>query len=318
MRSQNDQRVIFALTGGLGNQLFQLAAGLSYAESEELFLDWKIGKPRLNKLGKAEITSFELPEKVKFLPDKRWSKLVAKSSGYVLRMGIAPRGYENLKLVRLGIRITANLITTFYFRSKRMALAPVGVGYSNFSTPPSKNVLISGYFQSYKWASKDYIKSALVKLRIASPGEDLLKYQALAKSEKPLIVHIRLGDYKLESDFGILNKNYYLEAIRSISPNTYGRIWVFSDEPEGAKEFIPMDLREDVRWIPEMDGSAASTLELMRSGFAYVIGNSTFSWWGAFLSYQNDPPVFAPDPWFLNMESPIDLLPPTWKRIPGW
>ena len=306
-----------ALTGGLGNQLFQLAAGLTLSAGENLYFDWNIGKPRLNSKNMPEISSFNLPLKVSFIPRRRWSKLVEKSTGYILRMGIAPRKFEKRRSIKLAINFIANLVTTLYFRSRRSVLSPIGVGYSSFKIP-NKKVLVSGYFQSYKWGSSKESKKILKNLRISSPGPQLLEFEKLSVSEKPLIVHIRLGDYKHESDFGILSKDYFLKSIKTIEPDKYSKIWAFSDEPEIAKEYIPNELKEDVRWIPEIDGSAASTLELMRHGSAYVISNSTFSWWGAFLSYAENPTVVAPQPWFLNMASPIDLIPPTWRQIPGW
>jgi len=317
MRRGKDERIVFALTGGLGNQLFQLAAAMYFGNTEKVNFEWHIARPRLNKDLHPEISSFTLPREIEFLAGKKWAKLVSKSSGYVLRMGIAPRRYEKFDLVQKSIRMMADIITTTYFGRRRKTLSPTGVGYSDFKIP-SGDVLISGYFQSYRWASIPEIRERLNNLRIKKECEQLIKFKELARMENPLIVHIRLGDYKLESDFGILSKSYYLKAISSLDENLYKKIWVFSDEPDLAIEFIPQDLRHGVRWIPEIDDSASSTLELMRSGKAYVIGNSTFSWWGAFLSYSDNPIVIAPTPWFKNMASPNDILPPTWFALPGW
>lgn len=317
MSKNSEKRLVFLLTGGLGNQLFQLAAALYFGNSEIIYFDWKIARPRLNLALMPELTSFQIPGNVELLPGKKWAKLVSKSSGYILRMGIAPRRYEKNKLVRRLIHLTANVIATTYFGTRRQALSPIGVGYSDFKIP-SGNVLVSGYFQSFKWASDSRIIKILKALQIRHVGPQLSEYKGLALNEKPLVVHIRLGDYKLEDDFGILSKDYYVQSIKSIDKNFYRKIWVFSDEPELAIEFVPKDLHNEVRWIPEIDDSASSTLELMRSGSAYVIGNSTFSWWGAFLSYSENPLVIAPKPWFKNMESPIDLVPPNWQVRPGW
>ena len=61
---KKSRTTIVSLTGGLGNQLFQLAAGLYAAQGEKLSLEWTIGRPRLNANGLAEISSFQLPENV--------------------------------------------------------------------------------------------------------------------------------------------------------------------------------------------------------------------------------------------------------------
>jgi hypothetical protein len=45
-----------------------------------------------------------------------------------------------------------------------------------------------------------------------------------------------------------------------------------------------------------------------------VIGNSTFSWWGAYLAGSNAN-VVAPAKWFKHKQDPKDLIPPKWKTI---
>jgi hypothetical protein len=98
----------------------------------------------------------------------------------------------------------------------------------------------------------------------------------------------------------------------------FKKIWVFSDEPALAQIQFSKILPEELRWIPEIDGSATKTLEVMRFGHGYVIGNSTFSWWGASLSYTNWAKVIAPDPWFKNLPTPHSLIPPNWETINPW
>jgi hypothetical protein len=53
----------------------------------------------------------------------------------------------------------------------------------------------------------------------------------------------------------------------------------------------------------------------MRLGEGYVIANSTFSWWGAYLSRSSNPLIIAPRPWFSKVESPRDLIPDSWLTI---
>jgi hypothetical protein len=52
----------------------------------------------------------------------------------------------------------------------------------------------------------------------------------------------------------------------------------------------------------------------MQFGGAHIIANSTFSWWGAYLS-RSTKIVIAPGSWFKDLEEPLDLIPPEWKRI---
>lgn len=311
------RQILLILTGGLGNQLFQVAAGLALSNGTEFLVDKSVGKPRTNSKDEPELVSFVLPKQIRFLPTRKGSWLVSKSSGYVLRMGIAKRKYENIFIIREFIIFSASLISSLYFRSIRQNISAVGIGFSKI-TIPKRKIVLSGYFQSYRWASNLEVKNQLMALRIRNEGNELKFYKSLSLIEKPLVIHIRLGDYKIEPDFGVLSNDYYIQAISNIPSESYNKIWLFSDEPELAQNYFDDILREKIRVIPEIDNSAASTLELMRYGHCYIIGNSTFSWWGAFLRYRGNAKIVAPKPWFKDMPEPRDLIPLDWIRILAW
>jgi hypothetical protein len=194
----------------------------------------------------------------------------------------------------------------------------IGLGFSSIQGRQRTSLLV-GYFQTYKFASKPRVFSQLFELVPRSFGPDLLAYRELAIKEKPLVVHVRLGDYLAERKFGVLPQSYFHDAIETFTKkNSAIKIWVFSDDLEMAKSYFNSEMQAAIRWIPEIDGSPVNTLELMRHGSGYVISNSTFSWWGAFLSYDRKARVIAPYPWFAHMESPTDLIPPSWEKINPW
>jgi hypothetical protein len=56
----------------------------------------------------------------------------------------------------------------------------------------------------------------------------------------------------------------------------------------------------------------------MRHGSAYVISNSTFSWWGAVLKYDESAAVWAPRPWFKSQRSPEDIYGENWHLVDAW
>ena len=138
----------------------------------------------------------------------------------------------------------------------------------------------------------------------------------LARVEKPILVHVRLGDYVSIDSFGIPNKKYYENAITYILENSQLKtIWLFSNEPEKALNFLPESSKKQIRVISDSGWTPAETLELMRHCHAYVIANSTFSWWGAYLSYNQKSLRVGPTPWFKGEASPKDIIPESWKTF---
>jgi hypothetical protein len=139
--------------------------------------------------------------------------------------------------------------------------------------------------------------------------------QEQAASEKPIIVHVRRGDYfkPANQDFGLLSHDYYMNGIlllRKVSGLEDSEVWVFSDSVEQVKEeFGPSG--KSLRFIDsDPQSSAAESLVLMSSGGGVVTSNSTFSYWSGLLSeHQN---VIAPTKWFQSRPDPLDLIPPNW------
>jgi hypothetical protein len=98
-----------------------------------------------------------------------------------------------------------------------------------------------------------------------------------------------------------------------------GEVWVFSDDPASAASTLRFLEGSRVRWISDYSDrlSPEEELILMTFGKAHIIANSTFSWWGAFLS-ESSMQVIAPEEWFESREEPLDLIPPNWTRIKSY
>ena len=65
-----------SLTGGLGNQLFQLAFGLWVSPNSILKVESRVGQPRMNEANAPELCSFTLPRKVIVIEPIRFSNIV--------------------------------------------------------------------------------------------------------------------------------------------------------------------------------------------------------------------------------------------------
>jgi hypothetical protein len=208
-----------------------------------------------------------------------------------------------------------SVIATFkYFKGIRWPSICLGVGYSELSVNKKYGLLV-GYFQSYKWVSQPEVLRIMQSIDLASPSDEVDSYRKLASLENPLIVHVRLGDYVGHEVFGIPSPEYFVNSINEIlKMGNVNKVWLVSDEPHKAIEFLKGIDQNIIRVIPEIEHSASATLEVMRYGLAYVMSNSTYSWWAACLSHTDHPFVISPTPWFRSQEEPICFIPPEWHR----
>ena len=157
---------------------------------------------------------------------------------------------------------------------------------------------LQGYFQSPK-----YFEGMEEKLfKAFSFREDtLLKARGwkscaamIGRAEEPVSVHLRFGDYETLQDTygGICTDAYYDRAIREIrnaleSP----RFFIFSNDAEKAEQWLAK--RREAGVFPPggavlIEGSdeeaGGRDMELMSRCRHHIIANSSFSWWGAYLS----------------------------------
>jgi hypothetical protein len=306
------------LMGGLGNQLFQFAAGLYYSlnSSRQLVIDDSLGNYRKNTSGTADILSYSSQELKTISGYSRniyLQNLTEKILSLLIRVSLKSSGKIVYAIFMQCLLVISNIFLSFRLKKTVSIICPSEIGYKYIAIN-SRFTYLHGYFQTFKFASDPRVKDKLTSLSVSNAS--ITRYIELAATEKPLIIHVRLGDYLEESNFGVLSADYYEEAIRlMLSKFKFEYIWVFSDEIDRAKSLIPPEYASMCRWIDDKGDSAAETLEKMRLGTGYIIGNSSFSWWGAFLSYNNEANVIAPKPWFTGIKNPVDLLPLNWIRI---
>jgi hypothetical protein len=309
-RIKNSGSIHVALNGGLGNQLFELAAGLHYSEGRQIFLESAVGYPRQIASNKAALEGFTFPTQINFVDRRRW-RFYSKYTNLQLSMGLDEQAGKKNRLITFVGRILAFA----YFKKNINVNVNTGVGWTNKFKLSKRNELIIGYFQSFK-TQDDGVLSLLRNSLSSLENESLRDYLVLSDLENPLVVHVRMGDYKYEPNFGIPGNDYYFEAIRKLfKPGVHSKIWLFSDEAELALNRIPEELVELTRVIKNVGGSDLATLVAMMQGRDYVIANSTYSWWAARLSINQNAQVAYPHPWFKNLPVPNQLIPPHWTAF---
>ncbi len=308
-------KVIVHLTGGLGNQFFQLAAALS-VEADHIHLMTTYGNPRGIETSKPDLTYFKLPSNVTITSGQEKSRLIGKTIGFLIRLSTYSKKSYGNKIFKLGLQKCASLILSLLFREKLNIYLCNGIGYSGKIPRIKGTTLLVGYFQCATYFEEFKVNKTLKSI---APGK-ITNVNQLAKSHSEnksiLIVHVRLGDYRSEENFGILSKDYYRQALISINSKMYfDELWLFSDEIESAKLLIPRNIYNKLRVLDNEKLSAGEVLELMRYGKGYIIANSSLSWWGASLSYNKNPVILAPSPWFKKMGTPEKLIPSNWVTL---
>jgi hypothetical protein len=154
--------------------------------------------------------------------------------------------------------------------------------------------IYDGYFQNlsyYTDCKNKYID--FLKFKSEHKEYAIQRIEQLKKYNVPIVsVHIRRGDYLIaEHTWGNLTKsNYYNDIFNKLgSENVY---LIFSDDLQWCRENLKNINLKNIEFI---DTDEYKCLCMMSMCDINIIGNSTFSWWGAFLNKNSI--VYAPDKW---------------------
>lgn len=175
-------------------------------------------------------------------------------------------------------------------------------------------VNLQGYFQTEKYFKniEDEIREDFTfKNEIA-----LLCKHRMSEVDRPIALHIRRGDFLQNSgNHYNLGLDYYESALGEFADDR--TVIIFSDDPEWCKE---QKLFADDRFLVSEGNDSYTDLCLMSLCTDFIIANSTFSWWGAWLSKSVNKVVCAPDPnkWFgpynVHLDT-SDIMPEEWRIV---
>ena len=165
----------------------------------------------------------------------------------------------------------------------------------------SGDIHLKGYWQDERYFKRhsDTIKKDL-KI-ISPPNKKNQKLIDEINDVNSICMSFRRGEYLnpyFISQFGMCTEDYYNNALNFIidkvdSPN----LFLFSDDVQWIEDNVKFDLPITPVTINGI-GQEHEELRLMTQCKHFILANSSFSWWGAWLSENNDKIVFAPTPWF--------------------
>jgi len=276
--------------GGLGNQMFQYAAGLTLSErlGTELCFDIRHYERR----------------------DRGDRRLGLRDFGIELQSARVPP-FKIGRRIGAALRLLPN---PFRGGSRLVSIEGFDPRFFELKAPAA----LSGFFQSWHYfeGHEASVRRAFDVQRLATPRTAELAAE-IAAAKNPVAVHIRRGDYTDSPEtiafFGLLHADHYFRAKSALEARveepTY---FLFSDDVDIAKA-------ELAGWPglrPVTGFSAYEDMFLMSSCRHFIIANSTFSWWAAWLGAAPDKLVIGPQQWFgPDYPYPVD---PTDRSPPGW
>jgi hypothetical protein len=316
MKPENRKLVIVPMQGGLGNQLFQLVFAMAYGYPGNSYLEIdKTDKVNFQKYEQG-LVHFKLPEHISVLEIRSRTRIFYHLRNFLTRMSTNPRGFFGNSLTRSG----EILLKTFSpnpntRRAKILTSKGIGFDPSLIPAEAKKARYVIGYFQSYKWFQNPGVKSAIRDMSLIVESEVVNSYARIAMDERPLIIHLRFGDYLEDKTFQVQTDYYNLALHYLRSKFKISNVWIFSDDENRAKNILQIDYDIQVRWIVGDSILPHEVFEIMRYGTSFIISNSTFSYWAAQMSHSDKPLVIAPVNWFQSRTEPLDLCPEDWIRI---
>lgn len=187
-----------------------------------------------------------------------------------------------------------------------------GVLFSSDKNYNPSSIYYSGYWQDIKFY-KDLPKPRFRQFEL---GHKNSRIQEMMHKENSVSVHIRRGDYlspETVANMGnICTLAYYRKAMEIVQSKIDSPVFfVFSDDMNWAKENL---IGDNVHFIDWNTGKKSYLdMYLMAQCKAHIIANSSFSYWGAYLSSENFLTIY-PSKWY-NLQKSPNIAPEDWVAI---
>ena len=202
----------------------------------------------------------------------------------------------------------------------------------------NKDTLLDGYFQSHKYFEHNICKIKDIIGIDEQINEVLLKYPEYT-ANKTIVIHHRIGDNAIAYNgtekqlyHPIHKPKYYINSFKTlinkgIDIYDYDILYFCEAENNKIVNYYNLEINnalkeltgKDLRYKKVSDDIQDwEQLFIMTSAKHYIIPNSSFSWFGAYLSSSNDSIVCYPTTWYGPNYADLitnDLFPDSWIKI---
>ena len=285
--------IVSRIIGGLGNQMFQYAAGraLALRRGVPFSIDTR-------GFSSYKTHSFGL---------NCFSAELKEAPGWLL-----PNPSTEGRLQRLRRRLTSKRLNVYTEKT--------------FTFDPSVLDLRDGVYLDGYWQTEKYFKDFAEIIREdftvgRAPNAVNQAWLRRIVETHSVSLHIRRGDYVSNAAafkvHGTCDLGYYRRAAAYVRERTGVEpdLFVFSDDPDWVEANLDLPYRTHL--VRDNDAFANyEDLRLMTACRHHIVANSSFSWWGAWLDGRPESITIAPTRWFAGeTPNPCDLVPQRWVLL---
>lgn len=295
--------IVVRLKGGLGNQMFQYALGrvLSIKNNTELLFNIEAYEDKTPRPFKNAMPVRDLQLDVFTIAGR-----VAQKSEIPWLYRMYGKGAFMLCIDAVRRRIFRHNAQELSFRPFTPRMLELG-----------SNSYLDGFFQSPKYFEgyELIIRNDFTLKNI--PGEAIRVLAEEISKHNSVCVHLRRGDYVGNKAHEVVGMEYYKEGITYLGKNTaIEKIYVFSDDIEWCKNNLIFEFPTTFVGQEYVGHKDEGHMYLMSRCRHFIIANSSFSWWAAWLAECKEKIVVCPKQWFPDGSiNTSDLLPEGWIRI---
>jgi len=270
-RDNNRKKVFVKIHGGIGNQLFQVAAGYAISRKHNRILilvtDNKIETFNHNSYLNVYIDNI-FRENFLIINEKNLDKSIIT--------------YSEIN----------NIVDCFTYNDNIIESSKINNS--------EQDIFLYGYFQNEK-----YFKNYKYELLNFFKNESIIyelrkKYIHLNHS---FFIHVRRGDYTNNELYNINQTKYFWNSYLYITENRNIKnphFYILSDDIEFCKQFDVLNNYGIKRTFIENETALNSLYIMSLCNFGGICSNSSFSWWGSYMNENPNKIVIFPDKWIEN------------------
>jgi hypothetical protein len=281
-----ERPLIILAPGGLGNQLFSIAAALHLSERSSSTI-WVLSD-YLELVNKFNVINCDNGNaiKVKVVYSRKLNLWLNKNSSRILIIARRISRLEN-----------------FFAPRFRTVQNPWEFPFDLLEVTAKIPWVLRGFFQDIRLIQKLSEKNRNFLASLFDVEIDQ-RNSADRLSPKIIGVHIRRGDYKLIPSYGTLSLSYFQKILSHVQ-NLDSSLFIASDE---ANILRHVEFSGNVNLLFPQEISPIETITLLAKSDLFLMSNSTFSFWIAWCVHLRGGIVYIPSPWFKEIGVPDGFL----------